>query len=90
MMAVWPLTKNRLEIYRGTRFLVKRQTTTCSHFISPVLAVPLGPLVKNGCTTRRTRWQEWIINLRQKTCDGWILQKPPKTSLKPQNSGMED
>lgn len=34
------------QIYRGTPFLVKRQTTTCSHFISPVLAVPLGPLVK--------------------------------------------
>lgn len=34
------------QIYRGTPFLVKWQTTTCSHFISPVLAVPLGPLVK--------------------------------------------
>lgn len=34
------------QTYRGTPFLVKQQTTTCSHFISPVLAVPLGPLVK--------------------------------------------
>lgn len=35
-----------LQIYRGTPFLAKWQTTTCSHFISPILAVPLGPLVK--------------------------------------------
>lgn len=23
---------------------------------------------------QRTRWQEGIVNLRQQTCDGWILQ----------------
>lgn len=42
------------QIYRGTPFLVKRQTTTCSHFISPVLAVPLGLLVKG-----RHSGEEW-------------------------------
>lgn len=42
------------QIYRGTPFLVKRQTTTCSRFISLVLAVPLGLLVKG-----RHSGEEW-------------------------------
>lgn len=30
--------------------------------------------LKNGCTTQRTRWHEWFINLKKQTFDGWILQ----------------